>query len=361
MKVCIVLGTRPEIIKACSLIRSLEERKIEYFIIHTGQHYSYTMDKIFFDELKLPKPKYNLEIGSRPHGAQTGLMLEKIENILIKEKPSIVLVIGDTNSVLAGALAASKLRLKVGHLEAGLRSYDRDMAEEQNRIVTDHLSDFLFAPSENAAKILINEGIPKDKVFVVGNTVVDAVYQNILIAKNSIDILKKMGLEKNKYIVATAHRPENVDDNIRLSKIMLGLNKVNQHTKLSIIFSMHPRTKKRLEEFNIKINDGIKLIEPVGYLEFLQLMQNAALTITDSGGIQEETSILRVPCVTVRDSTERPETIEIGSSKLAGVEPENILQKTIEMMDSKRNWVTPYGDGKSAEKIIDIITKTLKK
>ena len=360
MKVCIVFGTRPEIIKACPIIRVLEEKKIDYFVIHTGQHYSYNMDAIFFEELKLPKPNYNLEIGSRSHGAQTGVMLEKIEDILIKEKPSVVLVIGDTNSVLAGALGASKLRIRIGHIESGLRSYDKDMAEEQNRIVTDHLSDFLFAPTENAAKILINEGIPKDKVFVVGNPIVDAVYQNIIIANKTIDILKKIELEKNKYIVATAHRPENVDDNIRLSKIMLGLNKVNQHTKLPVIFSTHPRTKKRLEEFNIKINDGIKMIEPLGYLEFLQLMQNAQVIITDSGGIQEETSILKVPCVTVRDNTERPETIEIGSNKLAGTEPENILQRTIEMIGSRRDWTTPYGDGKTADKIIDILIKNLK-
>ncbi len=357
MKICIVIGTRPEIIKGCSLIRLCENRKLDYFIIHTGQHYSPEMDAIFFEELKLPKPKYNLKIGSSSHGAQTGAMLEKTEKILMKEKPSVVLVIGDTNSVLAGALAASKLHIKVGHIESGLRSYDRDMAEEQNRIVVDHLSDFLFAPTEETANILYNEGISKQKVFVVGNTIVDAVYQNIIIAEKSTDVLNKLGLEKNKYIVVTAHRPETVDDNIKLSKIILGLNKVYQNTNLPVIFSVHPRTKKRLEEFKIKINNGIKIIEPIGYLEFLQLLHNAQLTITDSGGIQEESSILKIPCVTIRENTERHETLAIGSNKLAGTDPETILQKTLEMMASKRNWTTPYGDGRAAEKIIDIITK----
>ena len=360
MKICIIIGTRPEIIKGCSLIRLCEQKKLDYFIIHTGQHYSPEMDAIFFKELKLPKPGYNLKIGSSSHGAQTGAMLEKIEKILMKEKPSVVLVIGDTNSVLAGALAASKLHIKVGHIEAGLRSYDKDMAEEQNRVVTDHLSDFLFAPSENAAKILENEGIAKNKVFMVGNTIVDAVYQNMEIANKSINILKRYNVEKGKYIVATAHRPENVDNNTRLSKIILGLNKVNQAINMPVIFPIHPRTRKRLEEFAIKVNDGIKIIEPIGYLEFLQLMQNAQLIITDSGGIQEESSILKVPCITIRDNTERPETLEIGSNKLAGVEPENILQRSLEMISSKRDWTTPYGDGKSAEYILDVLIEKFK-
>lgn len=360
MKICIVLGTRPEIIKASPLIRALESRKLDYFVIHTGQHYSYNMDKIFFEELQLPKPKYNLEIGSGSHGSQTGIMLEKIEEVLIKEKPAVVLLIGDTNSVLAGALAAAKLHIKVGHIEGGLRSYDKDMAEEQNRIVTDHLSDYLFAPSEKAAQILVNEGISKEKVFVVGNTIVDAVYQNIILSEKSKDVLKKFNLEKRKYVVATAHRPENVDNNIRLSKIILGLSKINSNTNLPVIFSAHPRTKNKINEFNIRLNDGVKLIDPLGYLEFLQLLNNAEVLVTDSGGIQEESSILKVPCVTLRDNTERPETVEIGSNKIAGVEPESVLQKTIEMMASKRNWTTPYGDGRTAEKIIDIVTKNLK-
>jgi len=360
MKICIILGTRPEIIKGCSIIRLCEQKKLNYFIIHTGQHYSYEMDAIFFEELKLLKPKYNLKVGSTSHGAQTGAMLEKIEKILMKEKPSIVLVIGDTNSVLAGALAASKLHIKVGHIESGLRSYDRDMAEEQNRVVTDHLSDFLFAPTKVSAELLLKEGIPKEKIFIVGNTVVDAVYQNTEIANKTLNILKKFNLEKGKYIVATAHRPENVDNNTRLNKIILGLNKVNQKTNMLIIFPIHPRTKNRLEQFNIKISDGIKITDPVGYLEFLQLLQNAQLVITDSGGIQEETSILKVPCVTIRDNTERPETLEIGSNKLAGVEPENVLRNSLEMIGSKRDWITPYGDGKSAEYILNILIEKFK-
>ncbi len=360
MKLCIVLGTRPEIIKGCSLIRACEQQKTDYFVIHTGQHYSYMMDQVFFEELHLPKPRYNLHIGSSSHGEQTGMLLQEIEKVLIAEKPTLVLVIGDTNSVLAGALAATKLRIKVAHIESGLRSYDRDMAEEQNRIVVDHLSDYLFAPTQNAASILINEGIAKERVFVVGNPVVDAVHQNIQLAENNVTLLKTMGLEKGKYIVATAHRPENVDNNIRLSKIILGLNKVNQTVQMPIVFSIHPRTKKRVTEFNIAIDRGIRVIEPVGYLAFLHLLANAQLTITDSGGIQEETSILKIPCVTIRDNTERPETLTIRSNTLAGVEPEAILQGTLEMMVSKRDWQTPYGNGRSAESILAVLIDKFK-
>lgn len=315
MKLSIVLGTRPEIIKACSLIRLCERLNLDYFILHTGQHYDHSMDGIFFEELSLPKPKFNLGIGSANQGKETALMLQHIGKILVSEKPNLVMVIGDTNTVLAAALAAKKLGIKVAHIEAGLRSYDREMAEEQNRVVTDHLSDYLFAPTEEAAEALRNEGLQNENIFVVGNTVVDAAYQNIEVAKTiKRDAISTYGLQRGKYVLATAHRPENVDNATRLKKIADGLVKINRYTGLSVLFSVHPRTKKNIVRHKIKIGNEIKMVGPLGYLEFLQLMTHASVIVTDSGGIQEESTILKIPCVTMRDNTERPESIKIGAN-----------------------------------------------
>jgi len=357
MKICIILGTRPEIIKMSPIIRECERQKLDYFIIHTNQHYSEKLDRIFFEELELPKPKYNLDIGSGTHAEQTGKALIEIEKVLIKGKPDIVLVEGDTNTVLAGALAATKLHIKVGHVEAGLRSYDREMPEEINRVLTDHCSDFLFAPTKKAKEILIKEGISKKKIFVTGNTIVDAVYQNIKLAKKKSKILKKLNLKEEKYFLLTCHRQENVDKKERLRGILDGLNLLYKKFTLSIIYPIHPRTKKRIKEFRLKIPEGTKLIEPVGYLDFLQLEANAKLVLTDSGGIQEEACILKVPCVTLRDNTERPETLEARSNILAGTNPEKILKEVETMLSKKRNWGNPFGGGGSGRKIVKIILK----
>ena len=354
MKIGIVLGTRPEIIKLSPLIRLLHNN-LNYFIIHTGQHYSTNMDKVFFEELELPQPKYNLEIGSKNHGEQTGQMLEKIEKIFIDEKPDLVMVLGDTNSVLAGALAATKLRIKVAHIEAGLRSYDKDMPEEKNRTIVDTFSDYLFVPTENSRSILLNEGKKQESIFVVGNTIVDAVQQNLEIADKKTDILRKLNLEKGNYFLLTLHRSENVDFKTRLQTLLFGLKLVAEEFNIPLIYPIHPRTKKRIEEFNIEVPNEMTLIEPQGYLGFLQLQKNAKLIITDSGGIQEESSILKVPCVTIRENTERPETLKIGSNVLAGTNPEKILDCVKNMLNKERNWQTPYGDGKAAQKIIEIL------
>lgn len=352
--IAIIIGTRPEIIKISPVIRECEKRGLEYFIIHTGQHYSYEMDRVFFEELELPLPKYNLDVGSGTHAEQTAKILVGVERVLLREKPDIVLVQGDTNTVLAGALVAAKLYIKIGHVEAGLRSYDRRMPEEINRVLTDHLSDYLFAPTEKAKENLLREGIEENKIFVTGNTIVDAVYQNLEIAKRKVDVLKELGLKPKEYFLVTAHRQENVDNSERLRGILEGLRLVNDEFGLPIIFPIHPRTRKRIEEFGLSL-EGIDVIKPLGFLEFLQLESNAKLILTDSGGVQEETCILGVPCVTLRDNTERPETLEVGSNILVGTKPKRILEGVRVMLNRKNNWENPFGDGKAGERIVKII------
>ncbi|MCK4429511.1 MAG: UDP-N-acetylglucosamine 2-epimerase (non-hydrolyzing), partial [Candidatus Aenigmarchaeota archaeon] len=300
-------------------------------------------------------------VGSGSHGEQTGKMLAGIEKLLQKEKPDIVLVEGDTNTVLAGALAASKLHIKVGHVEAGLRSYNRRMPEEINRVLTDHCSDILFPPTESSKEILLKSGFDEKIIFATGNTIVDAVYQNLEIANRKINILKDMNLKKGAYILVTAHREENVDVKENLENILKGVELLSKEFKLQIIYPIHPRTRKRIEEFNLEIPKSIKLIKPVGFLEFLQLEANAKLVLTDSGGVQEETCILKVPCVTLRDNTERPETLEVGSNVLAGTKPEKILERAKLMVNKKLDWENPFGDGKAGEKILKILTEKIKK
>ena len=386
--ICIVLGTRPEIIKMSPIIRECEKRKLDYFILHTGQHYSYEMDRIFFEELGLPAPGVNIEAGSGTHGAQTGEILAGVERELIerdmagspdmvaqadkmKEKdqvslkndpgnvPDIVLVQGDTNTVLAGALAAVKLHIPVGHVEAGLRSFDRNMPEEINRVVADHISDLLFAPTSTAHLNLIREGLPEDRIFVTGNTVVDAVYENLGIAehkfRNRSDLAAgNLHLEKGKFALVTAHRAENVDIQSRLQAILSGLGDLHRETGMPVVFPVHPRTAKMMDHYRL-IPEGVTLSKPVGYLEFLRLESNAGLILTDSGGIQEESCVLRVPCVTLRDTTERPETLVVGSNILAGADRRRILESSLSMLQKPTDWENPYGDGHSGRRIVGII------
>ncbi len=354
MKHAIILGTRPEIIKMSPVVREFNRRRFDYFLLHTGQHYSYEMDKIFFEEIGLEEPKYNLNVGSGSHGKQTGEILIGIEKILLMEKPDTVLVEGDTNSVLAGALAASKMRIKVGHVEAGLRSYDRNMPEEINRILADHCSDCLFAPTEKSREILLGEGISGEKIHVTGNTIVDAVKQNLKLANKKADALKELGLKPKKYFLVTSHRQENVDVKERLKGILKGLEKMSELHSMPVIFPIHPRTAKMISEFGLK-HEGIRLTDPVGYLKFLQLEANARLVLTDSGGVQEEACVLKVPCVTLRDNTERPETVEAGANMLAGASPEKIVICAKKMMERKAEWTNPLGDGNAGTKIATII------
>jgi UDP-N-acetylglucosamine 2-epimerase (non-hydrolysing) len=361
MKISIIIGTRPEIIKMAPIIKELMIRKEDFSVIHTGQHYSYEMDKIFFEELELPRPDYNLDIGSGTHGTQTGKMLERIEDTLLKNMTDVILVQGDTNTVIAGALVAAKLSVKIGHVEAGLRSYDRSMPEEINRIVADHISDYLFVPTNNAKINLMKEGISANKIFVTGNTIVDSVYQNLDISKKRKNILKDMGLNKKKYILVTIHRQENVDNKDRFKGILRGLAKISQEYNCKIVYPMHPRSKKMIEGFALQNEleniNNLKICDPVGYLEFLQLESNARLIATDSGGIQEEACILKVPCITLRNNTERLETIDVGANLLAGTDPRNIFSMMKIMISRKTDWTNPFGDGSSSKKIVDIITE----
>lgn len=354
MKICIILGTRPEIVKFSPIIRECERLRLEYFVLHTGQHYSYNMDSVFFERLELPDAKYNLDVGSGTHGKQTGEMLIGIEKLLQNESPDVVLVEGDTNTVLAGALAAVKLGIKVGHVEAGLRSYDRKMPEETNRILADHCSDYLFAPTERSKEILIREGIPEDIIFMVGNTVVDAVYQNLAIAQSKKQILDQLGLMDSEFMLATSHRQENVDEKKRFIGIIEGLQLVQREFKVPLVYPIHPRARKQLGIFGIDTT-GLMLVEPLDYLEFLQLESKARLILTDSGGVQEESCILGVPCVTLRDNTERPETLDVGSNILAGTSPDRILEAAKTLSAVKKGWVNPFGDGKTGKRIINIL------
>ena len=481
MKIAVVLGTRPEIIKMSPIIRALEaldvrrsaldeapktsnvkrrtsnspfpetsnvERQtVNYFVVHTGQHYSYNMDKVFFEQLKLPEAKYNLEVGSGSHAEQTAKILTAIEKVFLEEKPDVILVQGDTNTVLAGALAASKLHIKVGHVEAGLRSYDRQMPEEINRILTDHCSDYLFAPTEKAQQILLSEGIPQSKIFVTGNTIVDAVYQNLEIANANGDILDKYGLKSKSYFLVTLHRQENVDDPVRFKGILEALKLLTTKYQLPVIYPIHPRSLKMMQQFglspspetdssavipeaskgeaegslgggtrNLKLETEnssstpsfrpeesvarredlarnspspsleshksliinhksptspqpetynlklttyntplLHLLDPVDFFSFLQLEKHARLILTDSGGVQEESCILGTPCVTLRDNTERPETLEVGASLLAGASPEKILECCYTMLKKRSDWKNPFGDGKAGERVVKIL------
>jgi UDP-N-acetylglucosamine 2-epimerase (non-hydrolysing) len=354
MKISIILGTRPEVIKFSPIIRECKTLGQDFYILHTGQHYTYCMDRVFFEQLDLPGARYNLDVGSGSHGEQTGKMLTGIEKILQKEPPDMVLVEGDTNTVLAGALSAVKLGITVGHVEAGLRSYDREMPEEINRILTDHCSDLLFAPTEKSKRTLLAEGIPGERVSVTGNTIVDAVIQNMSISGRKARMNETLEIGKGGYFLSTIHRQENVDNRQRFKDIMIGLELVSRKTGLPIIYPIHPRAKKQLNNFKISTHN-IKIIEPLDYLSFLQLECKAKLILTDSGGIQEEACILGIPCVTLRYNTERPETLEVGANVLAGTKPEEILEKTEFMLGRKNRWKNPFGDGKAGKTIVQII------
>jgi UDP-N-acetylglucosamine 2-epimerase (non-hydrolysing) len=353
MRLCTILGTRPEIVKMSPVIRYCREKRIDNYVIHTGQHYSYEMDGIFFNELELPAPEFNLKVGSGSHGEQTGKMLAAIEALLKREGADMVYVQGDTNTVLAGALAAVKLNMPVGHIEAGLRSLDRTMPEEINRVAADHISTLFFAPTERSAENLRREGITEG-VHVTGNTVVDAVRQNLGIARRKADPLARMGKKKGKYILCTLHRAENVDDGERLRRILAGVDETSERLGLDVILPMHPRTRKNVESFGISISGRIEVVEPVGFLDFLRLEAEAALAMTDSGGVQEESCILGVPCVTLRENTERPETVECGANVVVGNDPARIASEAVRMAASARNWTCPLGDGRTGETIVSI-------
>jgi UDP-N-acetylglucosamine 2-epimerase (non-hydrolysing) len=354
MKFSVVLGTRPEIVKMSPIVRELQRRGLEFDLVHTGQHYSFEMDRVFFRDLELPEPAINLEVGSGTHGAQTGKMLAGLEKFFQESKPNVVLVQGDTNTVLAGALAAVKLGIAVGHVEAGLRSFDRTMPEEINRVMADHVSDMLFAPTEVSARNLRAEGLPESRIYITGNTIVDAVRENLEISKGKGDALGALGLRKGGYILTTLHRQENVDSRERLANVLVGLEKVGRETGHDIIWPMHPRARKNLETFGLILPSNVRAITPLGFLEFLQLEGGAALALTDSGGVQEESCILGVPCVTLRDNTERPETVEVGANVVVGTDPSRIVEGVRSMLSRKGGWSCPLGERGAGGRIVSI-------
>lgn len=362
-KVCVVMGTRPGIIKMSPIVRELDKQQIENFIIHTGQHYSYSMDKKFFEDLEIKQPKARVEIPSesRTHAGQTAAMMSGVEKVLLEERPKVVLVCGDANTNLAAGLAARKLRLIVGHVESGLRSHDWSMPEEHNRVMLDHICELLFAPTEATHQNLIEDNV-RGEIHLVGNTIVDSVYQHLEIAKRKSNILETLNTSPFQYCVCTIHREENVDIQERLIHILKGVHEAGKTLNLPIYLPIHPRTKLRLEQFGLDFiseSDYLNFIDPLGYLDFLYLLAHASLVLTDSGGIQEESCILKVPCVTLRDNTERPETIEVGANMLAGIDEKNICRAAVQMIDKTKDWQNPLGDGKTSEQIVNIVYRAM--
>jgi len=352
MNIVSIVGARPQFIKLAPLSKVLRENHNEV-IIHTGQHYDANMSAVFFEKLNIPKPDINLSIGSSNHGKQTGEMLIKLEEQLIKMQPDFVIVFGDTNTTLAGALAASKLNIKLAHIEAGLRSFNKKMPEEKNRILTDHLSDILFCPTENAVENLKNEGIKKN-VYQVG----DIMYDSVLCfsgkaAKNS-NILKKNNISQNKYFLATIHRAENTDNKIKLSIIFNALNEL----ELPVLLPLHPRTENSMNKYQINKNNfkNINFISPVEYLEMLDLVKNSKKVLTDSGGLQKEAYFLDKLCITLRDETEWEETLKGNWNVLAKINKDDIINKTkIHKVDHEEKKNNYFGDGKTALRIINIL------
>jgi UDP-N-acetylglucosamine 2-epimerase (non-hydrolysing) len=351
----IILGTRPEIIKLAPVIRACANRDLSFSIIHTGQHYSESLDRAFFDQLDLPVPDYNLEVGSATHGRQTGTMLSGIEAVLEKTDPDVVLVQGDTNSVLAGGLVVSKLPdVELGHIEAGLRSYDRKMPEEVNRRLVDHVSDYLFAPTEQARENLLAENLAADRITVTGNTIVDAIEQNVTLAREQSTVREDHDVD-GSFALLTAHRAENVDNPERFESLLKGVAAAANEQNLAVVYPVHPRAANRLKEDDINIPQEITLLDPLNFLDFLALEDAATVVFTDSGGVQEESCILRTPCVTLRDSTERPETIDVGANRVVGVRPADVAKGTTAALQRDTDWENPFGDGRAAERILDII------
>jgi UDP-N-acetylglucosamine 2-epimerase (non-hydrolysing) len=353
MKIASIIGARPNFV-TCAPLSGEIRKEFDEVIIHTGQHYDYEMNKVFFDELKIPEPDYHLDVGSGSHGEQTGEMLKRTEEVLIKETPDLVLVFGDTNTTLAGALAAVKLHMKVAHVEAGLRSFDRLMPEEINRVLTDHCSDLLFCPTETAVKNLKTEGISIG-VYLTGDVMVDALQENIEIAERNSKILDKFGLKPQEYHLATLHRAENTDDIYKLKSIVDAFCEFE-----NVIFACHPRTEKHLKLDGLwdMLTKKIKVIKPVGYLDMLLLEKNAKKILTDSGGVQKEAYIFKVPCITLRENTEWVETVEDGWNVLVGANKDKII-KMVNEFESKSGQRDVFGCGDVSERITEIIGRLL--
>lgn len=353
----IILGTRPEIIKTAPIILEALRRGLPIGIIHTGQHYTAELDEIFFQELNLPAPLAHVHVGSHPPARQIGLMMQRLEEVLRELKPDSVLVQGDTNSVLAGALTAHKMGIPIAHLEAGLRSDDWSMPEEANRVLADRLANWLFCPTELQRQRLLQEGIRHADVHVVGNTIVDAALYYSKVAYEKSDIAERLQIANRPYALLTMHRPSNVDDLARLQAWIDTLSQAGEAHNIQLIFPVHPRTHAQLERAGIVLDkQRFTAIDPVGYLDLLRLQASAEVVITDSGGLQEEACILRVPCITLRANTERPETLHVGANDLHPHPSADALIQALETAKNKvREWQNPFGDGKTSQRVIDIL------
>jgi len=355
IKIIIIGGARPNFIKIAPLLKEIKKyRQIELILVHSGQHYDFEMSELFFRELRIQKPDYCLGVGSGSHAWQTAKIMEKLEPVFIKEKPNLVIVVGDVNSTLAGALTSAKMGIPVAHIEAGLRSFDKTMPEEINRVLTDHLSDFLFCPTENAAKNLEKEGVKKG-IYNVGDITYDTFLKSIKVAQKKSGILKKLKLRPRSYFLLTLHRPQNVDDPESLKKILKALQKNNE----KIIFPVHPRTKKSLTRFDksaLSRYSNILFIEPIGFIDMLWLEKNSQKIITDSGGVQKEAYWFKIPCITLRDTTEWIETVRNGWNILVGNNDKKIIN-AIRKFNPFQKQYNYFGNGKTAEKIVKVLIK----
>ena len=360
LKILNIVGARPNFMKVAPIVREMKRRESDFLplIVHTGQHYDAAMSDSFFSDLGIPAPDHHLEVGSHSHTVQTAKIMTAFEPVVLQEKPDWVLVVGDVNSTIACALVCSKLGVKVAHVEAGLRSRDRTMPEEINRILTDAISDLLLTTSQDADENLKAEGISEDKIKFVGNVMIDSVFYNLEKSKES-RIREDLNLTGKDYAVTTLHRPSNVDEKEVFTGLLDALVAVSE--KIPVIFPVHPRTRRNIEQFGFAAqveNSNIKLINPLGYLDFMRLYSGARLVLTDSGGLQEETTALSIPCLTLRENTERPITIELGTNKLVGTNAEKIKQSAFEILENNSKTdkqIPPLWDGHAAERICDAL------
>lgn len=356
MKILCVVGARPNFMKILPILEVMKEyRELQPILIHTGQHYDENMAGAFFRDLSLALPDHDLGVGSGSHSQQTAEVMTGFEKVCLEEQPDLVMVVGDVNSTLAAALVAAKLQIRVAHIEAGLRSRDWTMPEEINRVLTDRLSDLLFTHSVEAEPNLLDEGIAKDRIHLVGNVMIDTLVRLRGQAEAS-NIVDKLGLTETPYAVTTLHRPSNVDREQDLRRCLDGLSRVGQ--RIPVIFPVHPRTRKQLEALGLRQTAGeIRLVEPLGYVDFLALVQSSRMVLTDSGGLQEETTYLNIPCLTLRENTERPVTLTMGTSRLVGSDPDLIEASTAEVLAGKwrKGARPPLWDGRAAERIVEVL------
>ena len=363
MKILNIVGARPNLVKIAPLLAAMRSHKdIAPVLVHTGQHYDKKLSEVFFDQMRIPEPDFNLDVGSGSQAAQTAEILKRIEPVLLEQKPDLVLVVGDVNSTVAASLAAAKLGIPIAHVEAGLRSFDRTMPEEINRVVTDALADYLFVTEVDAIENLRREGRPSDRIYFVGNVMIDALQQFLPLAQNS-SIVEDLGLIQNgkvmRFAVLTLHRPSNVDSPETLSKLLSAIEAVA--SQITVIFPVHPRTQSKLDQLTKNSQSQLRAIAPLGYLEFLCLLSRAKLVLTDSGGIQEESTVLGVPCLTLRENTERPVTVTKGTNRIIGQDPEKILAATKDILagHEKKRQKPDLWDGHAAERIVEILKREL--